>query len=145
MDDAPAAPGLDALLGHLLRRAHLLAQRRFAEAFDGIGLSPVQYALLSVLEAHPDIGHRALGEAVSTAPSVVTTTLKPLLADGLVRHGRDPGDARLRVYRLSASGRAALARSRRNLAASERELASALTGAETEALRDLLAKLIRGA
>lgn len=135
--------GLDTLLGHLLRKAHLLAQRTFAAAFAEEGMSPVQYALLSVLEARPDIGHRALGEAVATAPSVVTTTLKPLLADGLVLHGRDPGDARLRVYRLSAAGNAKLVRSRRSLTICERDLASALTGTEAAVLRALLAKLLR--
>ncbi len=145
--EPPAAacpPPLADLLGHLLRRGHLAAQRRFAEAFEGAGLSALQYALFCTIRHRPGIGHRELAEAVAAAGSVVTTSLKPLVAAGLVLDPRNRSDARLRTYRLSAHGMARLAGLGDRTVASERRLASALTEAEAAQLRTLLRRLIAG-
>jgi DNA-binding MarR family transcriptional regulator len=141
---APDLPALGDLLGHLLRRSHLTAQRRFAEAFEGTRLSALQYALLCTIRDRPGIGHRALADAVAAAGSVVTTALKPLITAGLVLDPHDRNDARLRTYRLSARGVARLASLGERIVAAERRLASALTEAETAQLRTLLRRLSAG-
>ena len=138
----PILPELSGLIGHLLRKSHLVAQRCFAEAFDGTDISPVQYALLSVIGSNPDVSHKDLAKAVATAPSVVTTALKPLLEQDLVRQRRDPGDARSSTYRLSSRGASFLNRMRGRIVFASQRLEAPLTKAEADTLRKLLAKLI---
>lgn len=145
----PPAPGqgtvrhdLDDLLGHLLRKGALAGQRAFAEAFGATDLSPVQYGLLCVVLDNPGVAHKALAQAIAAAPSIVTTALKPLLAEGLVVQSLDPDDARSSRYRLSPKGRGYLARLRPRIADAERRLGARLAAGEAAELRALLAKLI---
>lgn len=133
---------LDDLLGHLLRKGALAGQRAFAEAFGATGLSPVQYGLLCVVRDNPGVAHKALAQAITAAPSIVTTALKPLLAEGLVVQSSDPDDARSSRYRLSTKGRSYVARLRPQIADAEQRLGARLTEDEAAQLRALLSKLI---
>lgn len=135
-------PDLSKVIGHLLRKSHLLAQRCFAEAFDGTGISPVQYALLCTIADTADISHKDMARAVATAPSVVTTALKPLIIGGHVLQSRDPTDARSIGYRLTAGGAAYLQPLHDRLALASKRLEAPLTAAEADTLRLLLGKLL---
>jgi DNA-binding MarR family transcriptional regulator len=138
----PILSELTDLIGHLLRKSHLVAQRSFAEAFDGTDISPVQYGLLSIIGSNPDVSHKDLAKAVATAPSVATTALKPLLEENLVQQRRDHGDARSSTYRLSSKGASFLNRMRERIALASQRLEAPLTKAESDTLRKLLAKLV---
>ncbi len=138
----PIRSDLTDLIGHLLRKCHLVAQRSFTEAFDGTDISPVQYALLSIIGSNPDVSHKDLAKAVATAPSVVTTALKPLLGEDLVQQRRDPGDARSSTYRLSSKGVSFFNRMCERIALASQRLEAPLTKAEADTLRKLLAKLV---
>src|SRR3546814_8040509 len=69
-------------LGHLLRRGHLRSQEAFARSVAGI--SPLQYGILELVLLNPGIRHGEVTEALATAPSVITTAMKPLRRDGLL-------------------------------------------------------------
>src|SRR3546814_36595 len=88
----PTTGRLHEAFGHLFRRCHLRSQQAFARVFDGYGLSPLQYGILELVLLNPGIGHGALAEAMATAPSVVTTAMKPLRAAGHVVLEETPGE-----------------------------------------------------
>src|SRR3546814_12557715 len=83
----PTTGRLHEAFGHLFRRCHLRSQQAFARVFDGYGLSPLQYGILELVLLNPGIGHGALAEAMATAPSVVTTAMKPPRAAAPVEPG----------------------------------------------------------
>lgn len=142
--DLELTPELHGVIGHLLRKAHLTAQKCFADAFAGTNLSPVQYALTSVVAGNPGVSHKHLAAAVATTASVATTALKPLLRQGLVLNRRDRTDTRSTTYRISKRGFALLKQSRKRLAIASKVLEAPLSKTEAGELRMLLTKLIDG-
>ena len=133
---------LHAAFGHLFRRTHLRSQQAFARAFEGCELSPLQYGILELVQLNPGITHGDLAEAMVTAPSVVTTAMKPLLASAFLEKTRYPGDARRSGYRLTAAGADYFAKVRQLILDAEALLLAPLSKAEQRALKPLLRKLI---
>ncbi len=138
----PVKTELNAVTGHLLRKAHLTGQKCFADAFAGTNISPVQYAMLSVVSSNPGIAHKELAIAVATSASVTTAALKPLRKEKLLLTLRGKADARSTTYRISARGGALLKRLNKRLALAARMLEAPLSAKEARVLRTLLAKLI---
>lgn len=133
---------LHAAFGHLFRRTHLRSQQAFARAFEGCELSPLQYGILELVQLNPGITHGRLAEAMVTAPSVVTTAIKPLLVSASLEKMRNPGDARRSGYCLTPAGAAYFAKVRRLILEAEALLLAPLSKAEQRALKPLLHKLI---
>ena len=133
---------LDDLVGHLLRHAFLRGHQVFANVFDGDDITPLQFMALELVSCNPGITHRDMASALSCAPSVLTTALKPVVAAGaLVRDAVDT-DRRRTAYRLSASGAERFARLRPKIGLAEADLLSALTCQEQELLRDILLRIV---
>jgi DNA-binding MarR family transcriptional regulator len=130
--------------GHLFRRSHLRSQQAFARAFDGYGLSPLQYGILELVMLNPGISHGELAEAMVTAPSVVTTAMKPLRRDGLLEEKTPPGDARRSGYRLSDKGEAYFLSLQERILDAEELLVGPLSAAERRTLKRLLQRLAAG-
>ncbi len=133
---------LAGVIGHLLRKSHLAAQRCFAAAFDGTDISPVQCALLSTIGCNPGISHKALAHAVAAAPSVATIALKSMIEAGLVAQRRGTEDARSSTYQLTAEGADTLIQLQSRLTQASHQLEAPLTTLERDTLRKLLAKLV---
>ena len=110
--ESPLPPLTTGLLhdafGHLFRRCHLRSQQAFARAFEECDhdLSPLQFGILELVLLNPGISHGALADGMVTAPSVVTTAMKPLRAAGFLVEEVPAGDARRCGYRLSKEGEA---------------------------------------
>src|SRR3546814_421669 len=87
-------------------------------------------------------GHGALAEAMATAPSVVTTAMKPLRAAGHVVLEETPGgDARRSGYHLSEEGHAFFTSVSGHILIAEELLVGPLSEAERGTLRRLLQRL----
>ena len=71
-----------------------------------------------------------LAEQHSMDPTTLTRNLKPLIAAGLVKDGRDEGDRRVRTVSLTASGRARLAEAMPHWREAQHHIEAAL-GTET--------------
>ncbi|MEO3431399.1 MarR family winged helix-turn-helix transcriptional regulator [Pelagibius sp. CAU 1746] len=128
-------------LGHLFRRSHLRSQQAFAKAFDGSGLSPLQYGILELVELNPGLTHGELAEGMVTAPSVVTTAVKPLLEAGfLVKRSQDH-DGRRAGYSLSPAGTAFFTALRGHILEAEELLLAPLNVSERRSLKRLLHRL----
>ena len=94
---------------HLQRAARVLA-RRFDEALRPLGLTSGQYSMMMALNqpAPPSIG--AVASILCVDHTTMTAALKPLERRGLVTVSVDNNDRRSRRLKLTAAGRALLAR-----------------------------------
>ena len=94
---------------HLQRAARALA-RRFDEALRPLGLTSGQYSMMMALNqpAPPSIGRVA--SILCVDRTTMTAALKPLERRGLVTVSVDHSDRRSRRLKLTAAGRALLAR-----------------------------------
>ena len=127
--------------GHLFRRCHLRSQQAFAKAFDGSDLSPLQYGILELVQLNPGITHGELAEGMVTAPSVVTTAMKPLLDSQFLIKRADDNDGRRGGHFLTPNGRNFFAALREALPKAEELLLAPLSQEEQRALQQLLQKL----
>lgn len=130
------------LVGHLLRHSYNRAYAAFEGTFQGAGVTPLQFMIFELVQQNPGVTHSDIVGAMGTAPSVVTTTLKPLLADGRIRRAVRAGDGRQRVYEATAEGSAWFARLRPEIAKSEDRLTAALSEEERAELLRMLRMLL---
>lgn len=130
------------LVGHLLRHSYNRAFAAFEGVFRAEGITPLQFMIFELVANNPGVSHSDVARAMGTAASVVTTTMKPLLADGRIRSARHAADTRQRVYEATPEGEAWFARLRPEIARSEAALADGLSAAERAELLRLLRQLL---
>lgn len=128
------------LTGHLLRLAHLVAQRQFTSEF-GDTITSLQYGALELIMHNPGIRHHALAEALRTSKTVLTTSLKAVVAQGYVRASREDRDGRIVAYSLTEAGTAHCLAVRAGTAKVEAGLTGRLSGEEKAELNRLLRRL----
>jgi DNA-binding MarR family transcriptional regulator len=131
-------------LGHLFRRSHLRSQQAFARAFDGSDLSPLQYGILELVQLNPGLTHGELAEGMVTAPSVMTTAMKPLLESGFLVKRANDEDGRRAGYSLSPPGEAFFTALRGRILEAEELLLAPLNEGERQTLKQLLRRLTAG-
>lgn len=127
--------------GHLFRRCHLRSQQAFARVFEGWDLSPLQYGILELVLLNPGISHGEIADAMVTAPSVVTTAMKPLRAAGHLLEVPLEEDARRCGYRLSDEGESTFLMVRDRIRDAEELLVGPLSASERRTLKRLLQRL----
>lgn len=132
---------LNDLVGHLLRHAFLRGQQVFAEVFAGKALTPLQFMVLELVDRNDGITHGDVAAAMSCAPSVLTTALKPLTASGMVEQVTVAGDGRKVAYRLSPAGRRRFRQVRPLIGTAEDRLLDGLAADEREALARILRRV----
>ena len=132
---------LPELVGHQLRHGFNRGQLAFREVFRDLDVSPLQFMAMELVARNPGIGHATLSAALGTAPSVMTTTLKPILQSGRLWVARDAADGRQVCYHVSEAGHAWYGALRPRISESEARLLARLTPAEREELLRLLALL----
>ena len=91
------------------RAARALA-RRFDEAFRPLDLTNGQFSLLMALNRPKPPSIAPLAEFLAMDRTTLTAALKPLERRRLLTVSIDPGDRRGRLLRLTAKGRALLAK-----------------------------------
>ena len=73
--------------GFLLRRAHQISAAVFEDACRDLGLTPAQFGVLTVLQAHPGLGQSTLARALGFDKVTVLRVLRGLESRGLVSRG----------------------------------------------------------
>lgn len=89
--------------GHLIRRAQQVHTVLWSEHV-GARLTSVQYVVLLVLEATPDVDQRTLGRHASLDKSTAGDILARMVARGLIARTRDLLDARRNLVTLTEEG-----------------------------------------
>ncbi|SHG16019.1 MarR family winged helix-turn-helix transcriptional regulator [Geodermatophilus nigrescens] len=129
--------------GFLLSRASGLVVRGANAVLAEHGLRVRQYSVLSLaVDAADGISQRDLAGALGLDPSQVVGLVDELQAAGLVDRRPSPGDRRTRLVVATARGCEVRAAAAEGARADVRRQLGALTGAEQETLRALLARVV---
>lgn len=83
----PTLSRLYARPGFLLRRAHQISAAVFEDACRELALTPAQFGVLTVLQAHPGLGQSSLARALGFDKVTVLRVLRGLETRGLVARG----------------------------------------------------------
>lgn len=129
------------LVGFNLRLAYYRATQLFAQAFDDLALTPIQFAALAALAAQPGLTQRELAARIGSAPSVLVAPLRELTQHGWLQRDADPADRRTQRLRLTAAGARLQTTAHERIGAVEAALLADLTLAERATLLALLQRI----
>lgn len=96
------------LIGYHLRIAQEASFHAFRQRVGNPDLKPGRYAILTVLDETPGLTPSELAQLCGRDKSTVTPAIKDLVARGLVRRQRSPGDQRSYRIRLTPTGKGLL-------------------------------------
>ena len=94
--------------GFLLRRAHQISAAVFEEECRGVGLTPAQFGVLTVLRASPGLDQSSLARALGFDKVTMLRVLRGLEGRGLVERSPAPANRRNLSIALSVAGEALL-------------------------------------
>ena len=99
--------------GFLLRRAHQISAAVFEDECRGVGLTPAQFGVLTVLRASPGLDQSRLARALGFDKVTVLRVLRGLEERGLVTRSPAPDSRRNLAVQLTAQGDALLKESQK--------------------------------
>lgn len=132
---------LAGLLGYQVRRAQLRAFGTFAQAAGQLGLTPMLFGVLVVLDEQPGATQADIAEALGADPSTMVRLLDSLEQRGWVKREPSPVDRRSTLPILTEAGRALLAEAMPLVVESDRRISTRLSVAQRETLLALLREL----
>lgn len=139
--DDSAVASLAAFLsmpGYLIRRSKQISTGIFAETCKDLGITPIQFAVLTILRWRPEIDQTELGEIAALDPSTAGDVIQRLERRGLLRR-QEQGQRR--ICDLTADGAALLAQVTPLVAAAQPRIFGDLTTREQGQLLRLLSKM----
>jgi DNA-binding MarR family transcriptional regulator len=101
---APTAWELAVRPGFLIRRLHQIHLALFAEECAPLGITPVQYSILSVAAAQPGLEQARLGYEVGVDRTTLANVVARLEARGLLLRAQGTADRRLKHVTLTTAG-----------------------------------------
>jgi MarR family transcriptional regulator, lower aerobic nicotinate degradation pathway regulator len=139
----PTAPSRELLMStrFLLKRLGLRIKDRSLEAFEGTGLHPQHYAVLSLLAEQAREAQATIADALGYDRSQLVGLLDELERKGLVERRRDPEDRRRHLVSLTPAGKKTYARLREVAKQLDEEFLAPLDAAERKTLHGLLLEL----
>ena len=130
--------------GFLLRRAHQISAAVFEDACKDLALTPAQFGVLTVLQAHPGLGQSSLARALGFDKVTVLRVLRGLQSRGLVTRGPAEDNRRNVSVALTREGEALLQQAQRPAERAYKRLMAPLDRAQQEQLLELLQLLTGG-
>ncbi|RYF16413.1 MAG: MarR family transcriptional regulator [Comamonadaceae bacterium] len=124
--------------GFLLRRAHQISAAVFEDACKELALTPAQFGVLTVLQAHPGLGQSSLARALGFDKVTVLRVLRGLEARGLVTRGPSAGSRRNVSVSLTEQGARVLQQAQKPAERAYKRLMGPLDRAQQEQLLHLL-------
>jgi DNA-binding MarR family transcriptional regulator len=128
---------------YLVGRIDRVVRRAMGTVLEVQGLSVNQYATLSVLDRREGLSNAQLARRALVSPQSMNEVLLALEQRGLVRRRAHPDHGRILQARLTAKGRALLARCDAEVHQVEARMVSGLSEDEQAALRVALLSSIR--
>lgn len=133
---------LQAQPGHLIRRAQQIAVAIFIEECAALDLTPVQYAAMVTIGEQAGIDATRLSAHVAFDRSTLGNVLERLEARGFVDRYASPDDKRVKLLKLTASGRAVVKRAEAAVRRTQERILAPLAAKDREVLLNLLAQLV---
>lgn len=130
--------------GHLARRFQQIAVAVFHAEIESAGydLTPVQYAALTAVAAHPGIDQATLAGTIAYDRTTITGVVDRLVQKGLLVRQPCHRDRRAHALQITAAGRRTLRAIEPAVVAAQRAMLRGLTAGEAKELMRLLTKAI---
>jgi DNA-binding MarR family transcriptional regulator len=129
------------LVGYNCKRAYLHIKPLFDKRMAKYDLRPVDFTVLSLLKANPNVTQKRLSAAINVSPPNLATLLDRLEQRGLVQRQRNPLDKRSQTLVLTEEGARLCDKAEKTASELEAAASSALTDAERAELIRLLQKI----
>jgi DNA-binding MarR family transcriptional regulator len=128
-------------LAYLLRQAQAAVRLTLERALADLGVTPPQFAILTMLGAYPGLSGADLARVALLTPQTVGVIIRNLERDGAIRKTAHPVRGRVLQWTLTRRGGTLLGKCRRRAMALELRLLTGL-GARTQlAIRRWLSKI----
>jgi DNA-binding MarR family transcriptional regulator len=137
-----AEGGLHGLVGYQLAQASVVTNRVFDEQARPRGdLRRVEFTILALVQANPDVTARQLARALAVTPPNIAIWLDRLDQRGWIARTKSEADARVQHIRLTRAGSGLVDQTTQALMEAEAEALASLTAAERAMLVELLHKM----
>jgi DNA-binding MarR family transcriptional regulator len=133
--------GEDGYLGYLLRQAQAASRLAMERALADLGVTPPQFAVLTMLKAYPGLSGADLARVALLTPQTVGVIIRNLERAGSIRKEPHPVHGRVLMWTLTRDGMALLGKCRRLVLVLERRLAAGLTARTEVSVRRWLAQV----
>lgn len=135
--------GVEGHLGYLLRQAAVAQRAKTERALADLGVTPPQFAVLTMLNAYPGISNADTARLSLLTPQTVSVIVGNLEKAGWI--GRRPHEIHGRIQHidLTASGRRVLAQCRQRIGRLEPRMTAGLSAGEEKIVRRWLVDLAR--
>jgi DNA-binding MarR family transcriptional regulator len=127
---------------HLARRFHQVCLGITAEVTERVGLTPVEYAMITALEDAPAIDQGTLAARLGIDAVSAHHLVNRLAAAGYIERRVNPKDRRARTLRLTARGQALRDRLRADARASQERILAPLAQKERTLFLEMLTRLV---
>jgi DNA-binding MarR family transcriptional regulator len=128
-------------IAYLLRQAQAATRLTLERALDDLGVTPPQFAVLTMLGAYPGLSGADVARVALLTPQTVGVIIGNLERDGAIKKTPHPVHGRVLQWTLTRHGSDLLGNSRRRVNAVERRLVEGL-GAKAEiTIRRWLSKI----
>ena len=133
----PPPPGQDkhgekGYLAYLLRQAQAATRLTLERALADLGVTPPQFAVLTMLKTYPGLSGADLARVALLTPQTVGVIIRNLERSGAIRKTPHPVHGRVLQWTLTRRGGNLLGKCRRHVRALERRLMAGL-GAKAQA------------
>ncbi|MBC8056282.1 MAG: MarR family transcriptional regulator [Rhizobiales bacterium] len=132
------------LVGYAATRASITMKRVFARNFAPLDLKVVEFSILMLVAANPQVNQKQLGEALDISAPNMAVTLDRLVERGWVERVRSTQDRRAMHVHLTPAGSELVARAEKIAVTMEAPALRALSTAEKALLIELLMKVAGG-
>jgi DNA-binding MarR family transcriptional regulator len=128
--------------GFLVRRLHQICVAIFLEECAEVRLTPIQWAILTVVERTPRLGYSSIAAQVGLDRSNTANVVRRLAERGWIRQEPSTTDKRMLCVELTPTGHKLLTRLRPQLKRSQDRVFEALSEKERRVFKALLTRLI---
>jgi MarR family transcriptional regulator, lower aerobic nicotinate degradation pathway regulator len=137
-----APPPYRRVPAYLIRRLQMISTAIVAEAFEDEDMPVAEWAILTIIENHPEIDQSRLAEVASIDKTNTGRLVDQLEAKGLVERRPNDSDRRVWMLRCTPLGHKTRKRLRPRALATQERLLSCLEPAHRELFIDLMSHLV---
>src|SRR5215470_9188666 len=138
----PAPPPYRRVPAYLIRRLQMISTAIVAEEFEDEDMAVSEWAVLTMIENHPEIDQSRLAEVVSIDRTNTGRLVDQLEAKGLVERRPNDSDRRVWMLRCTPLGHKIRKRLRPRALATQEKLLSCLEPAQRELFIDLMSRVV---
>ena len=126
---------------YLLRQAQAATRLTMERALADLGVTPPQFAVLTMLKAYPGLSGADLARVALLTPQTVGVIIRNLERDRAIKQNAHPVHGRVLQWTLTRRGGALLGKCRRHARALERRLMAGLNARAQATVRRWLSRI----